>query len=90
MDLKQLCPRVYALLDCSKCEVLKTWLKEREIEFEEKMFDTETQLDFIMRNVFGNPPLLELGETVASSEELFNNEILEESKVKEVLGSAKA
>ena len=55
-----------------------------------KPFDTEAQTDFIMRNMFGNPPILELGESFAPSEELFPEEKLDESKAFEVLGIAKA
>jgi hypothetical protein len=38
-----------------------------------------------MRNIFGNPPLLEKGDTVKPSEELFDREELKEEIVKEVL-----
>jgi len=43
-----------------------------------------------MRNMFGNPPILELGESFAPSEELFPDENLDENKALEVLGIAKA
>lgn len=62
MDSVRSRPRVYTLPACPKCDVLKEWLSERAIDFEEKAFDTEAQLDFIMRNFFGNPPILELLE----------------------------
>lgn len=78
---------VYTLPDCPKCEELKEWLGEEGVDFDVRSFDTETQLEFIMRNVFGNPPILERGEMLALSEELFPNEALDEAKVKEILGS---
>ncbi len=87
---KQSHPRVYSVPACPKCEVLKGWLKERAIEYEEKVFDTEAQLGFIMRNMFGNPPILEIGDRMASSEEMFPGEILDERKVREFLGHAEA
>ncbi|HUS78625.1 MAG TPA: glutathione S-transferase N-terminal domain-containing protein [Patescibacteria group bacterium] len=78
-------PRVYTLPDCPKCEKLKAWLSEKGINYDVKSFDTETQLEFIMKNMFGNPPILELGEAIASSEELFHEDILDVSKVKGML-----
>ncbi|MFP3952196.1 MAG: glutaredoxin family protein [Candidatus Bathyarchaeia archaeon] len=77
--------RVYALPDCPKCEELKLWLTDRDIEFESKWFDTETQTEFIMCNMFGNPPILEIGNKIKFSEELFEEE-LKEDLVLEVLG----
>lgn len=90
MSTANMLPRVYTLPDCPKCEELKGWLSEKQIDFDVKPFDTEAQTDFIMRNMFGNPPILELGESFAPSEELFPNEKLDENKVLEVLGIAKA
>ena len=90
MDLSSSLPRVYTLPDCPKCEQLKNWLTERSIKFDTKSFDTDVQLEFIMRNMFGNPPILELGEACAPSEDLFPNEVLDETKVMEVLRFAKA
>jgi hypothetical protein len=43
-----------------------------------------------MRNMFGNPPILELSESFAPSEALFPDEKLDETKAFEVLGTAKA
>jgi glutaredoxin len=83
-------PSVYTLPDCPKCETLKGWLTEKGVDFDVKAFDTETQLEFIMNNQFGNPPILEIGDSVAPSEELFPHEVLDERKLKEVLGSAAA
>jgi len=77
--------RVYSLPDCPMCEELKIWLTDRDIDFESKWFDTETQTDFIMRNMFGNPPILEVGDEIKFSEELFG-EGLKEDLVLEVLG----
>lgn len=81
---------VYTLPDCPNCTALKKWLEEQEIPFEERPFDTEAQLEFIMRNMFGNTPILEAGSRALPSEELFVGEELDEEKVREVLGSEKA
>ena len=81
---------VYTLPDCAKCDELKEWLVNNKKEYESKSFTTEAQLEFIMKNMFGNPPILEVEERIASSEELFPNDILNEEKVLEVLGHGKA
>jgi len=78
---------VYSLPDCPKCDKLKDYLKSQEIEFEADWFDTENQTDFVMMNMFGNPPILSLGEkeVVKPSEELFEGETLIEGRVTEML-----
>ena len=58
--------------------------------YETKSFITDVLLEFIMKNMFGNPPILERGERLASSEEFFLNDLLNEDKVLEVLGHSKA
>jgi glutaredoxin len=78
---------VYTLPDCPKCDILKEWLKKKEIDFDVKWFDTETQTEFIMKNMFGNPPILSYGERVEPSERLFHKEMLKENIVLEVLDS---
>lgn len=78
---------VYSLPDCPKCEKLKKYLKGREIEFESKWFDTENQTNFIMMNMFGNPPILTKGDRVEPSETLFEGELLKEEFVLEVIES---
>jgi glutaredoxin len=78
---------VYSLPDCQKCDKLKEWMWTNDIEFETKWFDTDAQTEFIMRNMFGNPPILTCGDRVESSEALFNGETLKEELVKEVLSS---
>jgi glutaredoxin len=80
-------PRVYTLPDCPNCTTLKSWLVEAEMGFEERPFDTEAQVKFIMKNIFGSPPILEVGPKILPSEEIFFDEVLDEAKVKEVLKS---
>ncbi len=81
MDGSKDVARVYSLPDCKKCEELKSWLKERGVPFEAKWFDSEAQTDFVMKNMFGNPPILELGERCVASEEMFPGGKLEKSVV---------
>ena len=76
--------------DCHKCEILKDWLHNKGYEFDAKPFDTEAQTDFIMMNMFGNPPILQVSDTVASSEDMFPNEEIDEKKILEVLGVGEA
>ncbi|MGD2201352.1 MAG: hypothetical protein PVJ38_06970 [Candidatus Bathyarchaeota archaeon] len=77
---------VYTLPDCQKCEELKKWLDEEGVEFEIKSFTTEVQLEFIMKNIFSNPPILQSEGVIASSEDLFSDESLKVEKAREVLG----
>ena len=90
MDSSQSRATVYTLPDCVKCDKLKDWLEKKGEEYETKSFTTEVQLEFIMKNMFGNPPILEADERFASLEELFPNDVLNEAKVLEVLGHGKA
>jgi len=90
MGSSNLAPRVYTLPECSHCTELKKWLEAKGIPFEERVFDTEAQLEFIMRNMFGNPPIIEVGSRIIPSEELFIHETLDEEKVREALASEKA
>ena len=78
---------VYSLPDCPKCEKLKNFLKGSDVDFEAKWFDTEAQTDFIMMNMFGNPPILTLGDNirVEPSENLFDGEELKQDQVLEAL-----
>ncbi len=87
MEAKESSVRVYSLPDCPHCEALKGWLRARGIDFEERPFDTEAQVEFVMRNIFGNPPILEVGLRALASEEIFIEEVLDEGLVLEVVRS---
>jgi hypothetical protein len=78
---------IYSLPDCPKCDKLKEYLEKRRVEFETRWFDTEAQTDFIMMNMFGNPPILKAGSAVNPSEELFEGDTLKVNKIMEVLES---
>lgn len=62
---------VYTQPGCKNCDVLKEWLKSKKIKYEERLFDTEAQTEMIMRNMFGDPPFLEVNGEVISSAEMF-------------------
>ena len=78
--------RVYSLPDCHRCEELKAWLKAEKVSFEAKWFDSEAQTDFVMRNFFGNPPILEADERFAAAEEMFKAGSLDEGVVRDLIG----
>jgi glutaredoxin len=80
--------RVYTLQGCSHCETLKNWLKKKSFLYEEKSFDSEVQADFIMKNIFSDPPILELEAKVFTYDELFRGEELNEEKLNEILHEA--
>jgi glutaredoxin len=76
---------VYSLPDCPKCEILKEWLKKNDIQFQDKWFDTEAQTEFVMRNMFGNPPILTCENRTEPSDALFSGEFLKEDYIQKVL-----
>jgi glutaredoxin len=78
---------LYSLPDCPKCDTLKDFLISKQINFETDWFDTENQTDFVMMNMFGNPPILTLGdkEKVKPSEDMFKGDTLIEARVLEML-----
>ena len=65
---------VYTQPGCKNCVTLKEWLEIREVEFEERLFNTEVQTEMIMKNLFDDPPFLEVGGEVMSSGEMFDSE----------------
>jgi glutaredoxin len=77
--------KVYSLPDCKKCEVLKKYMKDKGIPFDAKWFDTEAQTEFVMMNMFGNPPVLVLADRMASAEDMFPGGELNEDVVRGVL-----
>jgi len=72
---------VYTLPNCSKCIILKEWLIDEGIDFQEKLLDTEAQTNLIMENVFGDPPILKVDSLVLVSERLFIDDVLNVSAI---------
>ena len=75
---------IYTLPNCPHCEALKGWLKGKSIEFEEKLFDTDAQVKFIMENVFSDPPILEVSSRIFTPDEIFREEEVDDEKLREV------
>jgi len=73
---------VYTQPGCKNCETLKSWLKAKKLKFKEKTFDTEAQVEMIMKNVFGDPPYLQVEDKVLCSNEMFESGIIIESAIK--------
>jgi len=65
--------KLYTMPGCHKCHILAEKLKEMGVGFEERRFDTDAQLEFIMRDYFGNPPILEAPDRTACAEDLFDD-----------------
>lgn len=82
MTLKDV--RVYTIPRCPHCETLKDWLKKHNITFEERAFDSEAQVDFIMKNIFSDPPILEVESEIFTSDEIFRGEEIDEERLREV------
>ena len=85
MTATKIVAKIYSLPDCHKCEELKTYLNENLIPFEAKWFDSESQTDFVMRNIFGNPPILEIDDRCLAAEEMFPGGMLSEDVVRDLL-----
>jgi len=64
---------VYTSNGCAKCVVLKQWLRTRNKEFEERSLeDVDVMTDLVMRNlVILSAPVLEVGDTVLTEDQIF-------------------
>lgn len=70
---------IISLPDCSKCEEIKSYLKEYNIPFTEKTLNSDIQTDLVMENIYYNPPILVVGDKkysykdfLAKKEEILN------------------
>lgn len=78
--------KVYTWPDCPNCEKVKTWLSGRGIEYEVLSLTTDAQVEFIMRNIFGSPPLVEKStDEVLISEKMFKGHDLDTDLLEEFL-----
>ncbi len=78
---------VFTIPHCHRCEELKRWLRGRGVSFEERQLDTEARVELIMKNIFGDPPIIEVGSKTISYEAFFDGEALDEERLMEVLRS---
>ena len=67
---------VYTSSGCTRCTMLKEWLKNREKEFEEKdLENVDVMTDLVMRNaVVLSAPALEFENIVYGEEQIFNRD----------------
>ena len=66
---------VYTTSGCTRCDMLKKWLKNKDANFEEKnLEDVEVMTDLVMRNlVVLSAPALEIEGTVYTENQIFES-----------------
>jgi glutaredoxin len=66
---------VYTTSGCTRCDMLKKWLKNKDANFEEKnLDDSEVMADLVMRNfVVLAAPAVELEGTVYTENQIFES-----------------
>jgi len=64
---------VYITRGCTRCDMLKKWLKNKNTNFEEKnLEDSDVMTDLVMRNfVVLSAPALEIDGTVYTDNQIF-------------------
>ena len=76
---------VFTLPACPKCDVLKGWLEGRGLPYNERAFDTGVHTELIMRNDFGDPPVLAVGSKLYTSDGLFSSDDSIDDEVMETI-----
>jgi len=81
---------VYTTSGCTRCDVLKKWLKNKNTNFEEKnLEDSDVMTDLVMRNfVVMSAPAIEIDGTVYTDNQIFeDNGLIKQnfSKIFEVM-----
>jgi glutaredoxin len=66
---------VYTTSGCTRCGMLKKWLKNRKTDFEEKnLEDSDVMTDLVMRNfVIMSAPALEINGVVYTESQIFES-----------------
>lgn len=80
---------VYSMSNCTSCNLLKEFLHEMDVYYEEKDFDTaDSRIDLIMCNCFGveEAPVLRVEEVCYTSGQLFKDGRLDINLVAKALG----
>ena len=64
---------VYTTSGCTRCDMLKKWLKNKNANFEEKnLEDSDVMTDLVMRNfVVMSAPAVEIDGTVLTDSDIF-------------------
>lgn len=80
---------VYSSNGCSKCSILKKWLADKNMQFEEKNLEDSTVMaELILKNAFIlSAPALEFGGTVYPENEFFDGGAVSDKKISTILGS---
>jgi len=78
---------VYTSSSCSKCAMLKKWLKNKNADFEEKnLEDVDVMADLVMKNaVVLSAPALEVEGAVYTEDQIFDGNGLIDTKLSEIL-----
>lgn len=77
---------VYSSQNCPKCEILKRYLVEKNIEHSVRMVeDSEARVDALMLEIYQTPALVS-GEKVLHQRDIFPRGILEEAVILSFLG----
>jgi len=78
-DIKKII--VYSLEICPNCEILKSYLQEKEIQYTERSLDDpEALTDLRMDGIFVmEAPVLQIGDEYLTSKELFINGMVKDS-----------
>ena len=66
---------VYTTSGCTRCDMLKKWLKNKDADFEEKnLEDSEVMTDLVMRNfVVMSAPAIEIDGIVYTDNQIFES-----------------
>ncbi len=82
---------VYTSSGCVRCEMLKKWLKSRDLEFIEKnLDDVNVMTDLIMRNaVVLSAPVLEVEDALFTEDQIFDDNGLIKDELLAILEEAK-
>ncbi|MCS7385578.1 MAG: glutaredoxin family protein [archaeon GB-1867-005] len=80
---------LYTTPRCPRCLIVKSWLKSRNIPFEERdLSDPDVMAELVMRDVFiMSAPILEVNGNFYSEEELFNGDSLNEALLSKLVES---
>jgi glutaredoxin len=78
---------VYTSNGCSRCALLKKWLRDRNADFEERNVENvDVMADLVMRNVVVlSAPALEVEGTVYTEDQIFDGDGLSDAKLSEIL-----
>ncbi len=84
-DVKK--PIVYTSDGCTRCRMLKKWLRSVNVEFEEKdLGNVEVMADLVMRDMYIlSSPVLEVEETLYREDEIFHADRIVEERLLKIL-----